>query len=1402
MPWWHVAGPVPRNPGYSKTMKTTLLLGLLLLLPAVVSAQDADVLTGRVTSEDGQPVVNARVEAVSAETEITRSVLTDRNGRYTIVFPDGGGQYVLRISFLGYADVVQTLARDGEEELLLRDIRLTTRPIELEALEVIAQRPPPGRGQTGEQTTDLSQNLLNRLPLPDLDPNTIALLASGVVSTQLDSLSGRMGFSVAGMSDLLNQVVLDGVVVSEGGVQAPEEAVRRTQVTTSTFDASRGGFAGGQVSMTSARGNNRTAGSLSYQLIDDALQLRSSPSITGQTRHNIGASIGGPLVNNKLFYNASFQFVRNVDHRFALTADDPDIARASGVTADSITRFLSILNTRYLFPTSGQTGPYNQFRTDGRFAGRMDWNISQSTRGAHTLAARFNYNVIDNDSAQIRALDLSQHGGESENDNLLAAVTLTSRIGTRWTNALSGSFSEGTGASLPYLELPEGRVRVVSDFEDATSRTSSLVFGGNRSMPSEAYRKDLQLSDDLSLLLPVGSQLHRLKVGGALQKTRNVNRSADNIFGTFSFNSLEDFQNNRPARFERTLSDRLLRSGTLNAGLYVGDTWRITQPLELTFGVRWDRSSVAETPAYNPAIDAAFGRRSDIAPLATAFSPRLGFNYRVAAAAERGVIAKTLTGGIGLFAGRPPTQIYSQAARQTGLAGAEQQLICIGEAVPIPDWSLFLEDPESVPDTCAGGLGSSTDVRASRAPSVTLLEPDQKLPSSLRAEIGYRTSLPLKLSGNIRYTYSRGLGLWGYRDLNLDDTSSFVLGAENRPFFGDPADIVLGTGATSLAGSRLHPEFGNVFSLTSDRASNTHQVTMQAGGFLPARMTASANYTLSFARDQGSGSFAQTTTAGNPNEKEWATSSNDRRHTVNLTLARAFGEAFEITAITRISSGTPFTPIVDGDVNGDGARNDRAFVFDPAAASDSAIANGMTRLLAAVPGSIASCLESQLGRIATRNTCRNPWSQTLDLRASLRPNLPGVERRLTVSFDARNVLTGLDQLFHGAADMKGWGESARADASLLQVRGFDPVTNRFLYQVNEGFGQTNRGPNSFRNPFSLTISARLAIGGPAVRNNRGFGPPVAISAGAAGGGPGGPGGPGGRGGFDAGGFGGGFGGDGAREGIRALFQAVAASRDSIGDRLLANPVVAMLALRDSLQLTDTQAAALKTLADTLDVRLASQRAHINAALKDVEIPVLPGPGMAGPGGAGPGRGGFDPAVIQRMQADVAPALEAGRRETTRVLAEVQRALTAEQWQKLPATLRTGNVAAQTGAGGRGSFNAVGMLDRMLANPIPVLLTFKDTLKLTDAQVAGIREISERLEQTLAKHRQQMGDRITGAQQGEQGRMFQQLQPEIQAVRQEVTSALEAIAKLMTKEQWEQLPEQVRNPFRGQGRARG
>src|SRR3712207_605718 len=87
--------------------------------PAVLAAQvggTTDIITGRVTGPEGQPLSGARVEVISLETEVTRTRTTDQNGRYTILFPDGGGQYRLTVLHIGMQPVTVALTRQADED--------------------------------------------------------------------------------------------------------------------------------------------------------------------------------------------------------------------------------------------------------------------------------------------------------------------------------------------------------------------------------------------------------------------------------------------------------------------------------------------------------------------------------------------------------------------------------------------------------------------------------------------------------------------------------------------------------------------------------------------------------------------------------------------------------------------------------------------------------------------------------------------------------------------------------------------------------------------------------------------------------------------------------------------------------------------------------------------------------------------------------------------------------------------------------------------------------------------------------------------------------------------------------------------------------------------------------------
>jgi hypothetical protein len=75
-----------------------------------------------------------------------------------------------------------------------------------------------------------------------------------------------------------------------------------------------------------------------------------------------------------------------------------------------------------------------------------------------------------------------------------------------------------------------------------------------------------------------------------------------------------------------------------------------------------------------------------------------------------------------------------------------------------------------------------------------------------------------------------------------------------------------------------------------------------------------------------------------------------------------------------------------------------------------------------------------------------------------------------------NPLAGLDQLLHGSGKLHGWGTVPVIDGTLYEVRGFDPTSREFVYQVNPRFGASNPALNTVRAPFRATLDLRMELG--------------------------------------------------------------------------------------------------------------------------------------------------------------------------------------------------------------------------------------------------------------------------------------------------------------------------------------
>jgi hypothetical protein len=136
----------------------------------------------------------------------------------------------------------------------------------------------------------------------------------------------------------------------------------------------------------------------------------------------------------------------------------------------------------------------------------------------------------------------------------------------------------------------------------------------------------------------------------------------------------------------------------------------------------------------------------------------------------------------------------------------------------------------------------------------------------------------------------------------------------------------------------------------------------------------------------------------------------------------------------------------------------------------------MRQLLANTSPGTRACLEKQLGQIATRNSCRGPWSSNASLSLSLDRAKFRMPQRANISFSLNNPMGAADLAVNGSGHLKGWGQSVSPDPFLLYVRGFDPTTKRYVYEVNQRFGATRPDLIVLRSPVVFTTSLRFDVG--------------------------------------------------------------------------------------------------------------------------------------------------------------------------------------------------------------------------------------------------------------------------------------------------------------------------------------
>ncbi len=1062
-----------------------LVAACALLSSSALAQQPTDIIRGRVTGPDSLPIVGARVTATSYIGNISKAADTDRGGRFQVIFINGEGDYWIEVVKLGFVRRRFEIKKVGDEQVMIADARLASAVAMLDAVNVTAgNRALMNRNSVGSDVSGGDKSLdANSVGMPPDQAGNLAAMAASVPGMQrIPGVDGFADmFSAFGLGGDQNNVKVNGL--GSGVSTLPPDAQVRVTFSEFPADVACGGFSGAQISVQSIPGSNFSSRGLSGYGTGPQLQFtdaRADSSGQKSTTLRFGGNLRGPIRLDESFYNASWSAQRSFSDNLTLLNTGQLGLQSAGVSADSARRLLSILGANGI-PASFAKSPRLRAIDNLNYQANIDLTpTSSGTGNSFTLGLFGGYVRVQPTVGGVSML--TRTPSRTGHADALSMTVSLMHSNYFWFGVLSQTtvgLSLQQRSSAPYIDYPTGTVRVGSLLGDGTMSIEDLSFGGGEPK-GEVSNQAAQLLNQLQWF--TNDNKHTFKITSSVSHERNTSDMGASA-GTFSFNSLADLQAGLPAAYTRTLSSIHLPSDQVTAGVSVGDSWRPTTTLQVQYGLRADGNRFLYQPEFNAAVHDAFAVRNDVVPNRINVSPRVGLQWVYGTAptvaytpgAARAPLA-VIHAVAGIYQNVGLANLLSNAVGQTGLPSSTRIIACVGSATPMPMWSSYSADPGNVPSSCAG----NSSVFSSSAPRVYAFDRQFEQPRSFRTAADWASPvLDNRFVLGFQGVYSWNMNQPGIVDVNLDLARGFTLPLEaGRPVFVDPSAIVPSTGAIAVAGSRRFDAFQNV----AVNKSNLHSVSTQ---FVAKLAPVTTNkylhwdfaYSLLNVRDQFYGFAGGGSTVADPFERQWGPHAADGKHQFIMNWSSVpVADLFYITTSTMVRSGTLFSPMIAGDVNGDGYLNDRAFVFDPARSSDASLASGMRSLLVNGAPAARSCLAKQLQQLAARASCQAPWLITASLRITLNPQRVRLPKRANVVINFTNPLAIADLIAHGNANTRGWGQDIPPQQALLFVRGFDPLSKQFRYVVNDRFGSSRPQQSASRSAAFISINVSYDIG--------------------------------------------------------------------------------------------------------------------------------------------------------------------------------------------------------------------------------------------------------------------------------------------------------------------------------------
>src|SRR5919197_4317592 len=285
--------------------------------PAAQSQITTGVIDGTVIDASGGVLPGVDVEIRNADTNLTRTLVTDRDGRF-VALQLPPGRYTVTLKLSGFATLVQegVIVSVGETVRLTPTMKLSGIA---ETVTVTTTSPAVETMRTTAAST-LDEKTIESTPILGRKFEDLLTLTPGVSIVQ-----GPDGDEItfAGQRGVFNNISLDGGDYTNGffgeqvggqraAIDITLEAVKEFQVIATGASAEFGHTAGGGVNVITKSGTNQVKGSLFHYQRVEGLTSNTSDGrpLTDFHREQFGGTLGGPVTENRAFYFFALEGVR------------------------------------------------------------------------------------------------------------------------------------------------------------------------------------------------------------------------------------------------------------------------------------------------------------------------------------------------------------------------------------------------------------------------------------------------------------------------------------------------------------------------------------------------------------------------------------------------------------------------------------------------------------------------------------------------------------------------------------------------------------------------------------------------------------------------------------------------------------------------------------------------------------------------------------------------------------------------------------------------------------------------------------------------------------------------------------------------------------------------------------